>query len=304
MKKKERTLGKRIQNPLAVSDLSIKKRAGFYPLGSLEGKRNYKRLIRIEPCGSAIESVLLRVLDDRLREQIICNHFLSSRTKHIIRERVGVRFLGRDNPWDFEIALSTGEHFWLEITAISEDEHEFTKNKSEQMLDTYGNASTLPLSLIRKLHRRFPSDRSKFLIDDADARGLSPDAPLESPWSVQGPRLFFGRSNSPHAMLFDLIREAVAAKSAKKHDHKDQTILVVDNRASAYDIDDFRQALPRFEELRAICPFEEIWLYNGYYSDDDGGNAEWQFVPILLPDITAASLVEGLAVAGAAQCST
>jgi len=62
--------------------------------------------------------------------------------------------------------------------------------------------------------------------------------------------------------------------------------LVIDNRASTFDISDYHIAGNRFDELSNDNKFRDIWFYTGFYSDDDGSNAEWSVCPILLSEET------------------
>ena len=31
-------------------------------------------------------------------------------------------------------------------------------------------------------------------------------------------------------------------------------------------------------------PFKEVWLYTGYYSDNDGSNSEYTLIPLKIPE--------------------
>ena len=70
----------------------------------------------------------------RLREEIICKHFLSSYVRFILREGVGVNIISRDKPWDFEISLSNNDHFYIEVTSIADNQVLFKNNKREEEL--------------------------------------------------------------------------------------------------------------------------------------------------------------------------
>ena len=75
-------------------------------------------------------------------------------------------------------------------------------------------------------------------------------------------------------------KEAVEKKACKRHSGKEKTTLIIDNRSYLFEMDDYYLAA---EELSAYCatqPFPEIWFYTGYFSDDDGNNAEFSFAPL------------------------
>lgn len=191
--------------------------------------------------------------------------------------------------------------FWLEITSIAEDQQQFKKRAAEERLETFSGRQTLPLSLVRKLHRDFPGERSQSVLDAALADGPRANEDVANPWNLPGPRMFHGITTPHLTPLFDLIGAAVAAKAAKDHEHKWATVLVIDNRTSAYDEHDMREAATRFGELRAAGPFPEVWLYTGFYSDDNGNNAEFVFSPVLLPDETRSELEKGVDLCGPDQ---
>jgi hypothetical protein len=255
--------------------------AGFYPLKPLQGKRNHKVTYRIAPDGSVMQAVSLAVNDKFHREQIVCVHFLSSLVRWVLREDIGVTFTSRDKPWDFGILLSNADQFNVEIVAIAEDQTAFMRRKKEGGLRSVSARPTLPLSLVRKLNREIDSERAQEVIADADARHLPDTAVVDNPWQTEGPILFVENAPDPQSTLCALVRDAIIKKARKRHAGKESTILIVDNLTTAFDLWDFHAAAKRFDELRPICPFKEVWFYTGYYSDDDGNNAEWSLCPIL-----------------------
>lgn len=116
--------------------LSIR-RSEFYPIGSLEDKRNFKRFFRIETDGTICESVHLDVPDVAHREQLICLHYLRHLVRHFIGAATGVNITGRDCPWDFRIQLSTGDQFYVEVTSIADSPQHFEINKREERLNRW-----------------------------------------------------------------------------------------------------------------------------------------------------------------------
>jgi hypothetical protein len=260
---------------------------GLYPAKSLEGKRNFKTTYRIDRDGNVMQVVRLRLLDDRLREDIICRHFLSSYVRWIIKEDVTVNFQYRDAPWDFRIDLGSDQPFNLEITAVAEDQAQFERRSRERRLGRAIERQTIPMSLLRKLHKDAPCERAEVLIERANVLGIRDDDEVENPWRADMEPIWIGHSPMSSRSLLDHIVEAITTKAAKRHADKDETILLIDNWSTTFGIEDLQDAAAGFGDLRAICPFKEVWFYTGYYSDDDGGNAEWSLTPVLLPERTA-----------------
>jgi len=265
----------------------------WYPVKSLEDKQNYKLTNRIFPDGSAIQLVRLRVLDKRHREEIIFVHFLSSYVRWIIREKVATTILSRDDPWDFKASMSNGEIFTVEITSISEGQQQFIERSREERIDSVASRPTLPFSFLQKLHRDCPNEQGRKIISTAKAMALGPKDEVENPWYGKSVGWISDQPDQ-NASLFELVRDAINAKAAKAHEGKDQTILIIDNRTTTYELNDFYEASALFTELVTITPFKEVWFYTGYYSDDDGCNAEWSLAPVLLPNYSIERMQESM----------
>jgi hypothetical protein len=260
--------------------------AGLYPAKPLEDKSNFKITYRIDREGSVSQAVRLRLLDDRVREEVICAHFLSSYVRWILRDDVIGRVVSRDAPWDFSIELDGRDTFNLEITAVAEDEAEFRARMRENRLGKVIDKRAIPLSLLRKLHKDFPHERAQQIIDAAKASGAHRNVQVDNPWFGPMEPLYVGYRPVASLSLLECITNAIASKAAKPHPDKGKTILVIDNRSTAFDLAELRAAALAFNDLRAHSPFKEVWFYTGYYSDHDGQNAEWSFSPVLLPEAT------------------
>ncbi len=109
------------------------KRSGFNPVASLDDKRNYKRFYRIESDGSIVERIFLDVPDPSHREHLIFLHYLKHLAKIFKNQAIGINLLGRDNPWDFRIELSTDEVFNIEITSIADSSKLFEIQKEKSV---------------------------------------------------------------------------------------------------------------------------------------------------------------------------
>ena len=260
--------------------------AGFYPAKSLDDKKNYRSTFRIDVGGSVTQVIRLRVLNDHLREEIICIHFLSSYVRWIIKERVEVAFKFRDEPWDFRIGLSNDVEFNLEITAVAEGREQFRQRANENRLGRVISEEVIPLSLLRKIQKDFPNQSAQEIIDTAITRGAGKNDKVRNPWHAGMEPIYTCDKPVSDRSLCEQITDAVSGKTAKKHDDKHQTILLIDNRSTTFELEDLQEASLELEKRCPDWPFKEVWFYTGYYSDDDGGNAEWILAPIWLPKMT------------------
>lgn len=260
------------------------RRADFYPKSPLAGKRNFKRVLRIERDGSVTGRVFLDVPDPSHREYLICIHYLRHLARNLLASDVGVNIKSRNNPWDFELELSTGDDFNVEITSIADNEHHFEVNKREERLTSITTLQSIKLRDLRKLQWLFPDESIGRLLIEHEEAGLSPDESVPNPYSHQRDRILVGRLREPTNKLEKLLERAVDKKVAKRHSGKGKTALIIDNRTSAFDIPDYRSAAEKLRSYLETVPFPEIWFYTGFCSDDDGSNAEFSFAPLKLCD--------------------
>jgi len=104
--------------------------------------------------------------------------------------------------------------------------------------------------------------------------------------------LFVGDRPVSGQSLLEHLANAIASKAQKNNEGKENTILIIDNRSTSFELEDLRVALSDVEKLRSISVFKQVWFYTGYYSDPDGGNAEWSLCPVLLPRHIEERLIE------------
>lgn len=256
------------------------RRSDFYPLRSLEGKRNYKRFYFVERDGSVRESVHLDVPDSSHREQLVCVHFLRHTVRTFLRKDVGISVLGRDCPWDFRLQLSTGTEFFLEVTSLADSQQHFEVNKREERFRRWTSERFIPVHELRKLATLFPTPELGGAVASLANDRLSNTDLVQNPLFESGPRIFLSTMPGLDTSLTGKIQAAIESKADKKHAHKDATVVVVDNRSSLFDLPDLRVAMTELASFLADLPFPEVWFYTGYYSDDDGNNAEFSFVPL------------------------
>ncbi len=267
-----------------------KPRKGFHPVHSLEGRNNCMPYVRNERDGTAVVGVYLRVTNPRLREEIICAHFLQAYGKWRAQSLLAVTILGRDNPWDFQIGIKDGtqgnivDAFYLEIVSIANDEWSHQNNTREDLFVKARDSKAIPLSLLKKINIGFPDESVTKQIEKFERAGHGKNDEVANPHYGQDAVIFVSTSRPIVRTLYDLILDAFNSKVTKDHDGKEHTILIIDNRATAYDIDDYHDAVKRLHSANPSCPFREVWFYNGYYSDNDGYNAEYSFAPLNVAD--------------------
>lgn len=255
-------------------------RSDFYPIESLEGKRNYKQCFRIERDGTIRETVHLEVTEAARRESIICRHYLRHLVRHFFNESIGVNILGRDCPWDFKLQFSTERVLFVEITSIANEEKHFTINKREERFKKWTAEERIPLYELRKIAHLFPDKHLENIIRGFEQAGVSDSKLVVNPIIQSEPVMFLSTLNEKKESLAKCIRLAVEQKVNKSHAGKESTVLIIDNRASVYDLHDYQSAAEELKPILDGFPFPEIWFYTGYFSDDDGNNAEFSFAPL------------------------
>lgn len=259
------------------------KKADFFPVSSLDDKRNYKRYFYIRPNGSILERIHLDVPDPAHREQLICIHYLLHLSHHFLGSSVGVNILGRDDPWDFTIELSSGDLFFVEITSIADSAGLFEFNTREERFARWVGQKMIPLHELRKLAHLFPAGNLQ--AEAARFQGRDDSDLVPNPLVDEEKSLFVGRLPEPTMRLSDLIRSAIEKKTSKPHVGKERAVLILDNRTGLFDMEDYRTAVDGLGSLLEGLPFREVWFYTGYCSDDDGNNAEFSFSPLkITPD--------------------
>lgn len=257
-----------------------RRKSSFYPVSSLENKRNYKEYSIIEKDGSIVDKVFLDIIDPSSRELIICLHYMRHVVRHFYAEEIGLNITSRDAPWDFSLELSTGEQANIEITSITDVTQNFKTHKSEERYARWKNEKTIPLHELKKLSFLFPRSSLLHEIESFEKNGFNNKDMVENPLYGESMSIFVSNMPESEVSLSEILKEAIDKKASKKHSEKEKTILVIDNRSYLFEIDDFYLAA---EELDAYCaskPFPEIWFYTGYFSDEDGNNSEFSFAPL------------------------
>ena len=212
--------------------------------------------------------------------------------------------LSRDYPWDFQIGIKDAtqgnivDAFYLEIVSIANDEWSHQNNTRENLFAKLKDSKAIPLSLLKKINVSFPDKSVTKQIEEFERAGLGKNDEVENPHYDQDVTIFVSTSRPIVRTLYDLILDAFNSKAQKDHEGKEHTILIIDNRASAYDIDDYRDAVKRLHSANPSCPFREVWFYNGYYSDNDGSNAEFSFSTLNVADEILGPMIDRMKASG------
>ncbi|MDO6591829.1 MULTISPECIES: hypothetical protein [Rhodobacterales] len=257
----------------------------FAPLADLSDKHNYCRHSFTEYDGSVSEVVRLNVWDDRHREDIIGFHFAQQYAKVYYgeqHEQPQFYVIGRDEPWDFEYVMHDGTNFFVEICRVA-DKNLLKAMKIENDVTCLLLKDELRGFEILKIEKHFPGTVPEGLLGQIKTKQ---DRQKTFAWnnSHGAPKLFIRPPMNPRLNLSKEIRTALMKKAAKKHDGKERTIVVLDNLTTHSEPDNFFQAVEELSSFINDLPFSAIWLYTGYYSDDDGYNCEFSLVPIKLSE--------------------
>lgn len=249
------------------------------PLQNLKGKNNYQKFILVEKNGSTKTRIILFIPNIELREQIICSHFLSRYVQLFVEQATGVKFLSRDNPWDFEIELSSSENLIIEITSIADEIDLFRSFKYQERITEKSNYPQIEFHELIKLNNIFPDPAIEQMISLYQEREIGKNELVENPH--YGKNFIFQSSiNEDLKSLEKLIKEAIDKKVKKNHPRKEDVTLIIDNRSVTFELTDILNYLEDSQDYLSNLPFKEIWLYTGYYSDLDGNNAEYSFAPL------------------------
>lgn len=249
------------------------------PKQPLKGKNNYEKFILVHKDGSKIERTILSVPRIEKREEIICTHFLSRYIRFFIGKPTGLKIISRDNPWDFEIDLSNGEKLILEITSIADQPDLFKKFKYQERLKEYSSNEDIEFHELVKLNYNFPDQNVYDVIKEYKNQNISSNSLVPNPY--HGKYFIFQSHFEEKIESFDLLlRQSIDKKVNKKHTGKQKVILILDNRTITFTLEDLYHHFETMDDYFKELPFKEVWLYTGYYSDDDGNNAEYSLSPL------------------------
>ncbi|WP_293916082.1 MULTISPECIES: hypothetical protein [unclassified Sphingobacterium] len=261
-----------------------KRAKSLNPIQELNDKNNYQEFILVEKDGSVKKRIILFITNIEIREQVICNHFLSRYVQLFVEEPTGIRFVSRDSPWDFEMELSNSEKIILEITSIADEVDLFKTFKYQERISETSNHEYIEFHELIKLNSLFPNSKNQMIIDSLKEQGIGKDESVLNPH--YGKKFIFESSINEDLNSFDnIIREAIDKKVNKNHPNKENVTLIIDNRTVTYELEDIINYLDKLDDYFKTLPFKEVWLYTGYYSNLDGNNAEYSFAPLKIDEI-------------------
>ncbi|MCB0369640.1 MAG: hypothetical protein H6571_15570 [Lewinellaceae bacterium] len=255
------------------------KKSSFYPVSSIDGKKNYKRYYRIDENGSILERIFLNISDMNIREEIIFMHFMKNEQKIFIKKKFGFSVISRDQPWDFKIETSKNNKFNLEITSIADNEVLFRNVKSEERFNDLIKEKNVPLRELMKINSYFPDEEISKQIEEYIEKKTPKKHLVDNPYFGTEFPLFISNIPENESSLSMILKDTIDKKNKKNHHDKDDTILVIDNRTLVFEREDFHKASRELKDYLELCPFKEIWFYTGYFSNLDGSDSEFSFIP-------------------------
>lgn len=255
----------------------------FNPNSNLDDKLNFQRFNLIDKEGNIKEKILLFISDTSQRETVIFNHFISRYIRFFIRKTVGLNFLSRDNPWDFEVEISNGERLFIEITSIADDENVYKGFKFQERIFDKSHFEDIEFHEIIKINNYLNDKEIELLIDELKDKKTNKNQIIKNP--IYNKSFIFQTNLNENLESFsEILKQAIEKKTKKNHENKQEVILIIDNRTVSFDFDSVVNHINDLSEYFENLPFKEVWLYTGYYSDFDGDNAEYSFIPLKLSE--------------------
>lgn len=258
----------------------MKKKLFLNPTRELVDKNNFREDHRIDDTGEIIEQIRLQCDSKNKREEIILHHFLShlSNNKDYLFE-----IEDRDNPWDFFIIKDKKDAFFVEITSFSENTSSFIKKKQEEKYHKLKKQDKIRLGDLRKIAKEFQFGQKieSFLKENNQ---LGNNVIVKNPLSKKMVIILSATNVNDEKLSFlELIQVAIQSKfnkSDKTHPQKESVFLVLDNRTIKYDKEDYEYAVHELAKHSKEWPFLGVFIYTGFYSDDDGKNSEFYLTKI------------------------
>ena len=100
------------------------------------------------------------------------------------------------------------------------------------------------------------------------------DTLVDNPLYKNGPFIALSDSKDYEYSYLELLEQVIQKKLNKNH-NKNNLILVLDDRTIKFSKKEHDDALIKLSTQSSELQFSMIWVYIGYYSDDDGLNAEF-----------------------------
>jgi hypothetical protein len=263
------------------------------PIHNLDGKNNFQEFILVDRNGKTSSRIILFIPDAQLREEIICVHFLTRHVQLFLEQTVGVKYISRDKPWDFEIELSNTDKLIIEITSIADEIDLFKAFKYQERLIEKSNYEKIELHELIKLNSLFPDYEIERQIEKHIENKLQKTDLVPNP-HFKGKFLFQSSIREDLDNFEKILKESIEKKVNKNHSEKERVVLIIDNRTVSFDMENIVNHLNTLDDYFEKLPFKEVWLYTGYYSDYDGNNAEYSFIPLKIEDEKFEKLISKL----------
>jgi hypothetical protein len=258
----------------------MKEKLFLNPTRELVGKNNFKEDHCIDETGKIVQQIRLQCDSQDKREEIILYHFLSHLDNN---QNYLFEIEDRDNPWDFFIIKDKKNAFFVEITSFSENTNSFIKKKQEEKYHRLKKQDKIRLSDLRKIAREFGFGEKVELCLKENEK-LENNTLVENPLEREFVILISSTNVNDEKMSFlELIQCAIQSKSnkpSKTHLQKESVFLVLDNRTIKYDKEDYEYAVHELSKNSKEWPFLGVFIYTGFYSDDDGKNSEFYLTRI------------------------
>jgi len=253
-------------------------------------RKNTKTQVIIQKNGKSSCRLMLSVNNKRKREEIIANHFLKF-YKANYGIKLPCKLADRDKPFDFRYADGNAE-FLLEIVAISDDSQGFNKQSNQYLFeDLTKNFSNSIIAIVSpKISSKAIRESIKHIDEYPPLSNTSECVSLffSNPGSKCVIRKLADNKNLKMYITYGtnrpfekIINDAIKKKEAKMYENVSQITLIVDNQIIEDCINGI--SLSKWRKLvkdSQSSPFKEIFLYNGYYSQDDSNGAKFDFYPI------------------------
>lgn len=253
----------------------------FHPQRNTDGKQNYQEMYSIDNEGNVRRRVSLNIPDPRDREQLILIHYIKNFQRLVNHGEVHISIADRDNPWDFSLLINGTTRVNLEITSISDDKQLFIEMKHEEYLNQIKEMEKIRVRDLIKIKTKISPD---LRCSDLLSNGENLDDVIDNPFYNFGPSIWMSTKNYSKKEFREIIEPSIKEKENKKHSNKENTILVIDNRTIHYEIEDVKKYLEENYETLNSSLFKEIWLYTGYYSDFEGNDCEFSFMPLKITE--------------------
>jgi hypothetical protein len=258
-------------------------RDGFFPRKDPSKLHNCKQYFWIQPDGSRLHAAYLNALEESFREEIILNQYLSHMTRILAERPIRYNIVSRDEPWDFSLALNTGAQINVEISSFTDRDGFFKRLTAEELLQRHSYYATIRLGLLIKIAKLFPDQELDNTIEEHRSNGLSSSNEVPNPYYPERPKLFNSFSPLQPLDIYEQASLAISKKQSKRHQGKQDTVLILDNRTATAGLTDFERIAHRLDGLIRWTEFSEVWLYTGYGGGHNQKFEDYLLLPFKLP---------------------